>query len=404
MERLGLKLFLLLALLASPAHAGPLPPACAADGAHGLTYSTATSSYACTAITGSGTVPGTPLNSVQYNAASAFTGDASFIYAGNGAVSIGTSVGAHIGTLKLLGSTSGTVTILPQATAGTPTITWGTSTGTPAVTVSAPLALATATGNLTITGVAGQVLAGATPAFTATPTLGASGTLGSLTLGNATSGTITIQTVTGALGTPTISIPAATDTLIGKATTDTLTNKTFNTAGTGNVFQINGTGITAVTGTGAVMLAASPSTTGTLTAAAANFSGNVGIGTATPSAALHIYGGALVTNPTALTIATATFTPVAVNTNTYRVVLIHASCPCTIANPSGTAVDGQRFLLEIWQSATGSDTIGTWGTNYDFGTAGTPTLTATASKGDFIGFSYSAQNSKYNYIGIQQGM
>lgn len=56
----------------------------------------------------------------------------------------------------------------------------------------------------------------------------------------------------------TLTLPDATDTLVGKATTDTFTNKTFNTAGTGNVFQINGTGITAVTGTGSVVLATSP--------------------------------------------------------------------------------------------------------------------------------------------------
>jgi hypothetical protein len=108
--------------------------------------------------------------------------------------------------------------------------------------------------------------------------------------------------------------------------------------------------------------------------------------------------------PSTLTISTATFTPVAVASNTYRVVLVHASCPCTIANPSGSAVDGQKLLLEVWQSATGSDTVGTWGTNYDFGTAGSPTLSTGASKGDLLGFAYSAQNSKYNYLGVQQGM
>ena len=48
---------------------------------------------------------------------------------------------------------------------------------------------------------------------TNTPTLGASGTLGSLTLGNATSGTVTLQTVTGPLGTRTVSLPAATGTV-----------------------------------------------------------------------------------------------------------------------------------------------------------------------------------------------
>lgn len=44
---------------------------------------------------------------------------------------------------------------------------------------------------------------------TATPTLGASGTVGSLTMGNATSGTVKLQPVTGALGTTTLLVPAA---------------------------------------------------------------------------------------------------------------------------------------------------------------------------------------------------
>jgi hypothetical protein len=57
----------------------------------------------------------------------------------------------------------------------------------------------------------------------------------SLTFNNATSGTATLQTVTGALGTVTVSLPAASDTLVGKATVDVLTNKTFDVEGTGNV-------------------------------------------------------------------------------------------------------------------------------------------------------------------------
>lgn len=62
---------------------------------------------------------------------------------------------------------------------------------------------------------AGTLLAGGAvnPSWTATPTLGASGTIGTLAFGNATSGTVTLGTVTGALGSVTASLPANTGTL-----------------------------------------------------------------------------------------------------------------------------------------------------------------------------------------------
>lgn len=68
-------------------------------------------------------------------------------------------------------------------------------------------------------------------------TAGASGVTG-FTLAGASGGATTI--VPTAVASGTLTLPAATDTLIGKATTDTLTNKTFNTTATGNNFQLNG--------------------------------------------------------------------------------------------------------------------------------------------------------------------
>ena len=164
---------------------------------------------------------------------------------------------ATASSMAFTGSGSGTATVTPQAAAGTPTLTLPNASGTFAVSASSPIVLSATTGALTcatcvtssgggaatgtapvavsaagvvsITGAAGQVLAGASPAFTATPTLGVAGsTVGSLALANATSGTITLQPVTGALGSSVLTLPAATDTIADLAGTQTLTNKTIS--------------------------------------------------------------------------------------------------------------------------------------------------------------------------------
>jgi len=59
-------------------------------------------------------------------------------------------------------------------------------------------------------------------------------TAGTAVFVNATSGSITVTPPTGALGTPTLTLPTATDTLVGKATSDTFTNKVIDVEGTGN--------------------------------------------------------------------------------------------------------------------------------------------------------------------------
>lgn len=57
--------------------------------------------------------------------------------------------GSILGTLGLSGSTSGTVTVRPQATAGTPTLTLPNISGTFAVSATSPLVLSATTGVLT---------------------------------------------------------------------------------------------------------------------------------------------------------------------------------------------------------------------------------------------------------------
>jgi len=100
------------------------------------------------------------------------------------------------GSIGLKGVTSGTATITSQAVAGTPTLTLPNTSGTLVSTASAPLSINATTGAVSITGAAGQILAGATPAFTATPTLGVNatttGTLG-LANGGTTGATVTLQ-------------------------------------------------------------------------------------------------------------------------------------------------------------------------------------------------------------------
>lgn len=226
--------------------------------------------------------------------------------------------------------------------------TWGCSAaGAPTsrlINTTAPLAGGgdlTADRTLSITGLAGGVLAGAGPAFTATPTLGASGTLGSLTFGNATSGLLTLQAVTGALGTVTVSLPAATDTLVGKATTDTLTNKTLDTAGTGNVFKINGTQITAVTGTGAAVLATSPTlVTPTLGVASATTINKVTLTAPATGSTLTIADGKTLTASNTLTFNGTDSTTFTLPTLTDTLVGIAASQTLTNKTLTAPTING----------------------------------------------------------------
>jgi len=87
--------------------------------------------------------------------------------------------------------------------------------------------------------------------------------------------------------------------------------------------------------------------------------------------------------PQSPTISGSTFTPVFATSNSTNITLVHASCPCTIANPSGTIVPGTDITIAVQQSASGSDTV-SWGSYYKFSGATAPTLSTTATVVDLV--------------------
>jgi hypothetical protein len=134
----------------------------------------------------------------------------------------------------------------------------------------------------------------------------------------------------------TITLPDLTDTLVGKTTTDTFTNKTFNTAGTGNSFSINGTAITAVAGTGAVVLANTPTL----------ITPNIGAATGTSL----VLSGDLTVNGTTTTINSTTLT-----VDDKNIELGSVAVPTdTTADGGGITLKGTTDKTLNWVDATDS--------------------------------------------------
>ena len=100
-----------------------------------------------------------------------------------------------------------------------------------------------------------------------------------------------------------------------------------------------------------------------------------------------------------LTISTATFTPVLTAGVNQQMTLVHASCPCTIANPTGIAsAIGQTGMLDIIQSSTGSDTVGTWGSQF-ITPGGTSTLTLSTAANAVDHIAYRVIDSTHVLLG-----
>lgn len=70
------------------------------------------------------------------------------------------------------------------------------------------------------------------------------------------------------------------------------------------------------------------------------------------------------------------------NGNHHKLTLTGNVTSLTISNPSPSG-NAMPIYLYIKQDSTGSRTV-TWPASFDWGTAGSPTLTTTANKGDII--------------------
>jgi hypothetical protein len=96
-----------------------------------------------------------------------------------------------------------------------------------------------------------------------------------------------------------------------------------------------------------------------------------------------------------LSISTSTFTPALLSGQFQQMTLVHASCPCTIANPSDVAsAVGASGMLDIIQSSTGSDTIGTWGSDY-IAVGGISSLTLSTGASDIDHIAYRVIDSTH---------
>lgn len=113
-------------------------------------------------------------------------------------------------------------------------------------------------------------------------------------------------------------------------------------------------------------------------------------------------GGTLTTYLAPAVIQLAFASSIAVNAglgNAFNLTLTASTG--TLANPSNP-VDGEKITFRITQGTGGSFTLA-YGTAYDFGVSGAPTLSTAAGAVDIIGFEYVASISKWCYLGPALG-
>jgi hypothetical protein len=110
--------------------------------------------------------------------------------------------------------------------------------------------------------------------------------------------------------------------------------------------------------------------------------GNVGIGTTSPSAKLEVNGDVLIPEATLTDGATISW-----DVSTSPIAKVTLGGNRTISAPSNSAGAGQFVSLLVIQDGTGSRTL-TWNAVYEFASDTAPTLTTTGGKGDLFVFRY----------------
>jgi hypothetical protein len=136
--------------------------------------------------------------------------------------------------------------------------------------------------------------------------------------------------------------------------------------------------------------------------------GGTGVNVASDAALLSSLGaaalaGATFTGYTAPAVNALTFgTAIAVDASTgNEFSLTLTASNGTITTPANP-VDGQVVHFRVIQGGTGSYTL-SYGTAFDFGTTGTPTLSTAVAKLDILKFDYVASLSKWCYLGANLG-
>lgn len=194
-----------------------------------------------------------------------------------------------------------------------------------------------------------------------------SGTVTSVTAGDST------ITIGGTATDPTVAVNAIAEAKVTNLTTD-LAAKVPNSTATTKGDLLAATGSAAITrlgvgSDGQVLTASSAQSTGLAWAA----------------------------HSTVRVVALTDGATIAVNADTTDLGKVTIAGNRTISNPTGTPVAGQQLILRIKQDGTGSRTI-TWGSAFRFSGGTAPTLTTTASKTDYLGFIYNADDTKWDCL------